>query len=152
MGGPNLPGVLGTLRLAWDAFSGVAAIAGVAGVTLLVLAIAGLTVLPARWRRPALITGAGLVVAAALWQAGQAHGVHLEARHLARLAAEAEASRHALAEATTTQDLETARENAAAAAARAAGLQEELARYAKDPHRNDVCLPRADVRRLRGLR
>lgn len=143
--------VLALLANAWTAFSPLAAVAGLGGVGLLVLALVGLSWLPGFLRRPLIAVGIGLIVGAAIYQAGTAKGAHDAFARDAARALDAERTRTAVARQITERLAVQAVRDLAATQADLQKLKDLNDALRTDPRRDGVCLPRDLSRRLRNL-
>lgn len=143
--------ILAHLGMAWDAFSLISLVGGLAGIALILAGLFLLQILPSSLRRIVVVTGIGLLVSAALYQAGQARGAHLAQLRQMELALLAEKLRTHEAERITRDLAKTATDHAAADEADKAKLREDLKRVQTHPDARRVCLPRGLARGLRQL-
>ncbi|MGU3284695.1 hypothetical protein [Methylobacterium mesophilicum] len=148
------------LAVGWTAYSFGATVAGLGGAGLIVLGLLATAYLPAFIRRPLIAAGIALLAGAALFQAGQAKGVHEAAaaeaaRNLAQAKADAaatlaeQARQAAAAKDIAAKDKDRADAAEADAQASASRLR-DLQAYLKGT-KDRPCGSADDARRLRAL-
>jgi hypothetical protein len=115
------------------------------------LALVGLSWLPGFLRRPLIAVGIGLIVGAAIYQAGTAKGAHDAFAHDAARALAAEKTRTAIARDISNRIAVQAVRDVSAARADAQKLKDLNDAIRTDPYRNRVCVPVGLARRLRNL-
>lgn len=143
--------ILATLANGWAAFSVLATIGGIGGLALIAAALLLGAYLPAGLRRVLFGAGLALLVGAALFQAGQAHGARQQLALDAGRAVEAEKARASAAEALAHDIAEQATRDLAAEQADSAKLKGLLDDLRSHPDAGGACLPRDLARRLRAL-
>ncbi|APT31939.1 hypothetical protein MCBMB27_02648 [Methylobacterium phyllosphaerae] len=143
--------LLATFANGWAAFSLLATISGLGGIALIAAALVFGAYLPAGIRHALVGAGLGVLVGAALFQAGQARGAHNQLALDADRAIEAERVRRVAAEAVSSAIAEQATRDLAAEQADTAKLKGLLDDLRSHPDASGACLPRDLARRLRAL-